>query len=315
MTFAQFYTWILRELGDEEIYHTEASTWFRNIEALATPRSLFFDEIEEGSQVINRDYAVGILTRVLPFKAEDASITFIEKIRDRIDNKVAEDISISSIQHLESFVKNTITQVKENDSRELIIEMTNYIGKPTAIELALCGKGLCTLVTGTINQTDKEGQYLVTLEDELEAGVAYYFSSVIITDESKITVTDIGDTNFLVVNNQTVPESTLIIIKSRSELDHYINYSNLDLAIDFYADWCGPCVLLAPIYEESSRILSGKIGFLKVNIDDISTNGFDVVSIPNQQFFSGGEKLGEYVGYRQRTGDEYAVLVLSYFEK
>ena len=68
--------------------------------------------------------------------------------------------------------------------------------------------------------------------------------------------------------------------------------------VDFYADWCGPCRMLAPIFEEVSKELSD-IPFLKVNVDklqDIAIN-YRVSSIPTIIIFKDGKVDKIQVGY------------------
>jgi thioredoxin 1 len=68
--------------------------------------------------------------------------------------------------------------------------------------------------------------------------------------------------------------------------------------IDFYADWCMPCVMMEPVIEELSRKFRGKIKFGKVNIDDNQelAKKFRVVSIPNFIFLKKGEVLEQFAG-------------------
>lgn len=312
VTYAEFYTWILRELGESNIYSNNDETWFNNVKELATSKRFFFNEITNGTNAINRDYAVGILHDVLPLSPDGETLSFYDKIEEA-KTKVTSP-SASSIVPVSAFTKNNQTQVKLKDSKELIIILDNYVGNPMSVEVAMCGKNLCNLMISDIRSTDTLGKYIVTLPNELEVGVTYYISSLVLTEaNSNTTITDIADNEFTVVNNDTDPHGSLIIINDRSELDNYIAYSSQPLAIDFYANWCGPCVRLAPIYEEASIILDGEISMLKVNTDVININGFGVKGIPNQQFYYNGKKTGEKIGYTAMTGAEYALLVQGYF--
>ncbi len=68
--------------------------------------------------------------------------------------------------------------------------------------------------------------------------------------------------------------------------------------IDFYADWCMPCVMMGPIVDEMSEKFSGKIKFGKVNIEDNQdiAHKFNVSSIPNFILFQDGKVVEQFVG-------------------
>ena len=68
--------------------------------------------------------------------------------------------------------------------------------------------------------------------------------------------------------------------------------------IDFFADWCMPCVIMAPIMEEFSVKFKGKIKFGKIDVDennDIS-NKFHIRSIPNFILFKDGNPIDQFIG-------------------
>jgi thioredoxin 1 len=68
--------------------------------------------------------------------------------------------------------------------------------------------------------------------------------------------------------------------------------------VDFYADWCMPCVMMAPIIEDMSEKFKGKIKFAKINIDDNQAlaQKFGIMSIPNFVLFKDGKKVGQFIG-------------------
>ncbi len=70
--------------------------------------------------------------------------------------------------------------------------------------------------------------------------------------------------------------------------------------IDFYADWCGPCRMLAPVVEELAQEMSGKITVAKVDTDQaINTAArFEVTSIPTLILFKDGKVVKRVVGLK-----------------
>ena len=73
--------------------------------------------------------------------------------------------------------------------------------------------------------------------------------------------------------------------------------------VDFYADWCGPCRMLAPVLEEL------KENVLKVNVDEHEdlAQEFGVMSIPTLVFFKDGEEKQKVIGFR--TADDLKELI------
>lgn len=72
---------------------------------------------------------------------------------------------------------------------------------------------------------------------------------------------------------------------------------------DFYADWCGPCKMLAPVVEELSEKYADKANFVKVNIDDnfdLSVR-YGIMSIPYVGVFKGGELVDKSIGYSSKS--------------
>ncbi len=85
------------------------------------------------------------------------------------------------------------------------------------------------------------------------------------------------------------------IINSQ-EFDNAIQ--NGVVVVDFFATWCGPCKMLAPIFEELGEELE-KVKFVKVDIDQNSdlVQKFKIVSVPTMKIFKDGEELDTLVGF------------------
>lgn len=74
--------------------------------------------------------------------------------------------------------------------------------------------------------------------------------------------------------------------------------SDFPVLVDFYADWCGPCKMMAPIVKELAEQYSGKIKVGKINVDENPETSakYKVMSIPTFLFFQNGEKKESVVG-------------------
>ncbi len=74
--------------------------------------------------------------------------------------------------------------------------------------------------------------------------------------------------------------------------------SEIPVFVDFYADWCGPCKMMAPIVEELAAKYDGKVKVGKCNIDeeDGLARLYRVMSIPTMKIFVGGKEADTIVG-------------------
>ncbi|PIN86555.1 thioredoxin [Candidatus Woesearchaeota archaeon CG10_big_fil_rev_8_21_14_0_10_44_13] len=69
--------------------------------------------------------------------------------------------------------------------------------------------------------------------------------------------------------------------------------------VDFWAEWCGPCKMLGPVFEQLSKDYKGKLNFFKVNTEEASdiAERFSVMSIPCLIVMKDGQEMGRVVGY------------------
>ena len=69
------------------------------------------------------------------------------------------------------------------------------------------------------------------------------------------------------------------------------------VVVDFYADWCGPCQMLAPVLEELDK--EGKVKIVKIDVDSLPdlARQFRVMSIPTVMLFKNGQFVKKQLGY------------------
>ena len=77
-----------------------------------------------------------------------------------------------------------------------------------------------------------------------------------------------------------------------------IGSSDLPVVVDFWAEWCGPCKMIAPILGEIADEHDGKVKIVKVNVDENPqlARDFDVMSIPTLIVFKDGEPKRRMIG-------------------
>jgi thioredoxin 1 len=83
-----------------------------------------------------------------------------------------------------------------------------------------------------------------------------------------------------------------------SSFDTEVLQGDIPVVVDFWAEWCGPCRLIAPVLEELAKEYDGRVKVTKMNVDEnpgISMK-YQVRSIPTLMFFKGGERVDQVIG-------------------
>ena len=80
--------------------------------------------------------------------------------------------------------------------------------------------------------------------------------------------------------------------------DKEVLQSKVPVLVDFYADWCGPCKMIAPLVEELAKDYEGKAKVVKLNVDESmdSAQKYGVMSIPTLIFFKDGKEVDRVTG-------------------
>ncbi|MEY2711702.1 MAG: thioredoxin [Actinobacteria bacterium] len=89
-----------------------------------------------------------------------------------------------------------------------------------------------------------------------------------------------------------------IVTLTSSTFDETVNSSSTPILVDFWAEWCGPCKMIAPILAEIAGEKSGSLTVAKLNVDDHGdiASRFSVMSIPTMLLFKDGEVVKQMVG-------------------
>ncbi len=76
----------------------------------------------------------------------------------------------------------------------------------------------------------------------------------------------------------------------------------IPIIVDFWASWCGPCKMLAPIFDQVSKDFDGKLKFAKISTEDYPDTASEqgITGIPCLIIFNKGEEVDRIVGFRQK---------------
>ena len=87
-----------------------------------------------------------------------------------------------------------------------------------------------------------------------------------------------------------------------SNFDQTVLQAKMPVLVDFWAVWCGPCHMVAPVVEELAGEYEGKVTFAKLNVDENpkTASQYGIMSIPTLLIFKDGAPVSNIIGFRPK---------------
>lgn len=88
------------------------------------------------------------------------------------------------------------------------------------------------------------------------------------------------------------------VVLTAQNFDQEVLQANVPVLVDFWAEWCGPCKMVAPVIDEVAKEFDGKVKVAKLNVDDQQDVAakYAIMSIPTFMVFKAGKVVSQFVG-------------------